>query len=204
MHIFQQLYNTSKFPDGWLQTLISPIHKMSLKSDPPKYGPISLTWVLCKVMEHIILSRWKHLHKHTIIHFQHGFHTGLSSESQLIETIHDWITAIDNKKQIDAILLHFAKVPHKHFSSKLGFYGRTGNIINWVKSLCSHRKQRVLVNHALSNNICFIWSTTGLRTRTFLLYINDTNNTILSIDENLNMPLLWGIRTPPPYWKRIA
>ncbi|KAI0215940.1 hypothetical protein LSAT2_032014 [Lamellibrachia satsuma] len=53
---------------------------------------------------------WKHLHKHNIIlHFQHGFQSGLSCESQLIETVHDWMTAMDNKIQIDAILLDFAK-----------------------------------------------------------------------------------------------
>ena len=71
-------------------------------------------------MEHIIVSNiWKHLHKRDIIlHFQHGFQSGLSCESQLIETVHDWMTALDNKTQIDAILLDFAKafdkVPHKH------------------------------------------------------------------------------------------
>ena len=98
-HIFQQSYNTSKLPNDWLQALVTPIHKKSLKSDPANYRPISLTCILCKVMEHIIVSNiWKHLHKHDIIlHFQHGFHSGLSCESQLIETVHDWMMALDNK-----------------------------------------------------------------------------------------------------------
>ncbi|MEG7522989.1 MAG: hypothetical protein M3H12_07825, partial [Chromatiales bacterium] len=92
--------NIDLISDGlkWSITL-SPI-------DPANYRPISLTCILCKVMEHIILSNmWKHLHKHNIIlHFQHGFQPGLSYESKLIETVHDWITAMDNKTQIDAIL----------------------------------------------------------------------------------------------------
>ena len=94
-HIFQQSYNTSKLPDDWLQALVTQIHKKKLKSDPANYRPISLTCILCKVMEHIILSNmWKHLHKHNIIlHFQYGFQSGLSCESQLIETVHDWITS---------------------------------------------------------------------------------------------------------------
>ena len=105
-------------------------------------------------MEHIILSNmWKHLHKHNIIiHFQHGFQPGLSCESQLIETVHDWMTAMDNKTQIDAILLDFAKafdkVPHKRLLSKLAFYGITGNTQNWIKSFLSNRKQRVSVHGA--------------------------------------------------------
>ena len=34
------------------------------------------------------------------IHFQHGFQSGLSCESQLIETVHDWMTALDNKHRL--------------------------------------------------------------------------------------------------------
>ena len=155
--IFQQSYNTGKLPNDWLQALVTPIHKKSHKSDPANYRPISLTCILCKVMEHIILSNmWKHLHKHSIIlHFQLGFQAGLSCESQLIETVHDWMTAMDNKTQIDAILLDFAKtfdkVPHLRLLSKLTSYGITGNTQNWIKSFLSNRKQRVSVNGALSD-----------------------------------------------------
>ena len=66
-----------------------------------------------------------------ILHFQHGFQSRLSCESQLIETVHDWMVALDNKTQTDAILLDFAKtfdkVPHKRLLSKLTSYGITGN-----------------------------------------------------------------------------
>ena len=92
-------------------------------------------------MEHIIVRNiWKHLHKHDIIlHFQHGFQSGLSCESQLIETVHDWMTALDNKTQTDAILLDFAKafdkVPHKRLLSKLSSYGITSNTHNWITSI---------------------------------------------------------------------
>ena len=144
--IFQQSYNTGKLPNDWLQALVTPIHKKSHKSDPANYRPISLTCILCKVMEHIILSNmWKHLHKHNIIlHFQHGFQSGLSCESQLIETVHDWMTAMDNKTQIDANLLDFAKafdkVPHLRLLSKLTSYGITGNTQNRIISFLSNRK----------------------------------------------------------------
>ena len=87
-------------------------------------------------MEHIIVSNiWKYLHKHDIIlHFQQGFQFGLSCESQLIETVHDWMTALDT--QIDEILLDFAKafdkVPHNRLLPKLTSYGITGNKHNLI------------------------------------------------------------------------
>ena len=134
-HIFQQSYNTNKLPNDWLQALVTPIHKKSLKSDPANYRPISMK----KVMEQIIVSNiWKHLRKHDIIlHFQHGFQSGLACESQ-IETVHDWMMALDNKTQTDAILLDFAKafdkVPYKRLLSKLTSYRITGNTHNWITS----------------------------------------------------------------------
>ena len=140
-------------------------------------------------MEHIIVSNiWKHLHKHDIIlHFQHGFQSGLSCESQLIETVHDWMTALDNKTQIDEILLDFAKafdkVPHKRLLSKLTSYGITGNTHNWITSFLSNHKQRVSVNGALSD---ITYVTSGVPQGSvlgpilFLLYINDINENVQS------------------------
>ena len=179
----------AKSYSDYLNNHIGESLQLHWRNGSANYRPISLTCILCKAMEHIILSNMsKHLHKHNILlHFQHGFLSGLSCESQLIETVHDWITAMDNKSQIDAILLDFTKafdkVPHKRLLSKLGFYGITGNTKNWIKSFLSHQKQRVSVNGALSDNTCV---TSGVPQGSvlgpviFLLYINDINNNIQS------------------------
>ena len=188
-HIFQQSYNTGKLPNDWLQSPVAPIHKKSLKSDPANYIPISLTCIICKVMEHIIVSNiWKHLHKHdNIRHLQHGFQSGLYWESHLIETVHDCMTALENKTQIDAIPLDFAKafdkVPHKHLLSKLTSYGITGNTHNWITYFLSNRKQRVSVNGALSDITDVTYGVpqgSVLGPMLFLQYINDINENVQS------------------------
>ena len=103
----------------------------------------------------------------------HGFQSGLSCESQLIETVQDLM-----------ILLDFAKafVPHLRLLSKLTSYGITGNTKNWIKSFLSNRKQRVTVNGSLSD---ITDVTSGVKQSSvlgpvlFLFYIND-------IDGNSN------------------
>ena len=54
--IFQRSLDTGKLPDIWKETNVSPIFKKGEKSDPSNYRPISLTCVLCKVLEHIVAS----------------------------------------------------------------------------------------------------------------------------------------------------
>ena len=54
--IFQRSLDTGKLPDIWKEANVSPIFKKGEKSDPSNYRPISLTCVLCKVLEHIVAS----------------------------------------------------------------------------------------------------------------------------------------------------
>ena len=56
------------------------------KSDPSNYRPISLTCVLCKVLEHSVASSMaKHFTELDILYdLQHGFREKRSCETQLI------------------------------------------------------------------------------------------------------------------------
>ncbi len=90
-HLFQQSYSTGKLPPDWSNAFVTSIFKKWDKSDSGNYRPISLTCILCKVMEHVVLSLlWRHLHQLKIIlTFQHCFQSGLSCETQLIQAIQD-------------------------------------------------------------------------------------------------------------------
>ena len=54
--IFQRSIDTGKLPDILKEANVSPIYKKGDKSDPSDYRPISLTCVLCKILEHIVAS----------------------------------------------------------------------------------------------------------------------------------------------------
>ena len=71
--------------------------------------------------------------KHDIlVESQHGFHSGRSCETQLVQFIHDLCENLDGahnrgQKQTDLIIMDFAKafdkVPHRRLVYKLEYYG---------------------------------------------------------------------------------
>ena len=59
--IFQQAYDQSSIPKDWNSSIVTPIFKKRLISDPSNNRPMSLTCIFCKIMEHAMLS---HIAKH--------------------------------------------------------------------------------------------------------------------------------------------
>ena len=117
--IFQQSLDTGIVPADWRLANISPIYKKGDRSVPSNYRPVSITSICCKLLEHIIFSNvMAHFNNHSIlVDAQHGFRPGRSCETQLILTAEDLTKAIDNREQVDAIVLDFSKafdrVPHQ-------------------------------------------------------------------------------------------
>ena len=86
----------------------------------------------------------KHLEQHNILtDSQHGFRAKRSTETQLIQTIHDTSKSLDIKETVDRAILDFTKafdrVPHKRLIHKLNYYGISGSINCNMDSNFSYR-----------------------------------------------------------------
>ena len=138
--------NQGYVPDDWKTADVTPIFKKGDRSTPANYRPISLTAVCCKVMEHILHSQvMKHIDFHNILSDnQHGFRKKRSCESQLILTIQDLASGLEDGEQIDAVLLDFSKafdnVPHQRLLLKLQHYGIRGQLLSWIESFLTGRR----------------------------------------------------------------
>ena len=155
--ISQKSLETSQLPEDCRVATICPIYKKGDRLCPKHYRPVSLTSVVCKVLEHIVCSNiMNHLDAHGLItNRQHAFHKGRSCTTQLCTVIHDCSKTIDQGLQTDMFILDFAKafdsVPHERLKVKLFRYGINGKTLAWINNFPCQRHQRVAVSASKSD-----------------------------------------------------
>ena len=156
-HVFNMSLQEGIVPLEWKEANIIPLFKKGSRNKSVNYRPVSLTSVICKLLETIIRDHMMDfLLKHRLInHSQHGFLKARSCLTNLLcffEEITKWV---DEGSPVDIIYLDFQKafdkVPHQRLILKLKSHGMGNSIINWIEQWLTDRRQRVVVDGEVSS-----------------------------------------------------
>ncbi len=117
--IFRKSLEEAKVPDDWKKARVSAIHKKGSRAQAGNYRPVSITSIVCKILEKIVRN-------HIMSHFkdnklftkkQFGFMGGRSTSLQLLKVLDLWTEALDQGYDIDCIYMDYQKafdtVPHR-------------------------------------------------------------------------------------------
>ena len=159
--------------------------------NPANYRPVSLTSHIMKVFERVIkMHLIKHLQENDLIkQNQHGFVSGRSTQTQMLQHYSDVFEALLEDTRIDTIYLDFAKafdkVNHHILIKKILKHKIKGKLLEWIKKFLYNRKYCVVANGAVSDKhkvISGVPQGTVLSSLFFIIMIAD-------IDDNLKISI---------------
>ena len=141
----------------WKEANIIPLFKKGSRNKSENYRPVSLTSVICKLLERLIKDHLvDFLVKNKLINpSQHGFLKARSCLTNMLCFLEDVTKWLDEGSPVDIIYLDFKKafdkVPHQKLLLKLKAHGIGNGMINWIEKWLIDRRQRVVVDGEVSN-----------------------------------------------------
>ena len=155
-HILNISLLTGQIPLAWKAAVVTPIPKNSGTCDISGHRPISILPAPLKIMEKIIrkhLYEWL-LHHKIIPLEQHGFLSGASTCTQLIDCTDHWTKSLNTGKNVDVVYFDLSKafdtVCHEKLIQILESIGVGDNLLEWFKSYLSDRMMIVRYANSFS------------------------------------------------------
>ena len=176
-----------KVPEYYKMGHVVPLYKKGDKSSTKNYRPVTLTSHVIKLFERIVRAHMvDHFEKNGIFSKrQHGFRKGRSCLTQLLGHI-DWVMkALCGEKDVDTVYLDYSRafdrVDIGLLLAKMKRYGVHSQIVEWMESFLTDRKQKVVLDGSQSEIATIISGVpqgSVLAPLLFLIFINDLEGVV--------------------------
>uniref|UniRef100_A0A8D2LZX1 Reverse transcriptase domain-containing protein n=1 Tax=Varanus komodoensis TaxID=61221 RepID=A0A8D2LZX1_VARKO len=150
--IFETSWRTGEVPEDWRVASVVPIFKKGSRKDVENYRPVSLTSIVGKTMERLIIERDLVMldREGRLTATQHGFRKNRSCQTNLVEFYDKVSRWLDGGDAVDVVYLDFSKafdkVPHDILVEKLRSFGIHQSTVRWIRAWLTDRKQKVTIS----------------------------------------------------------
>ena len=156
-HILNQSLSAGKLPAQWLASIVSPIPKVPNPKSFNNFRPISVTPILCRLAEKLVVRRWLRpaLQPEDVCD-QFAFRPTGSTTVALTFGFHHITRMLEINQFVRCFLIDFSKafdtVNHAILITKLKRLKLPFYILNWIINFLSHRTQQVKFGNSLSSS----------------------------------------------------
>lgn len=153
--IFNCSILSGRVPSQWLTAIVTPIPKIPQPLHYCDLRPISVTPILSRVVEKLIVNKWLRsaIPSHSIAD-QFAFRRTGSTTAALVYLMHHVTRFLETNSYVRCLMIDFSKafdiVDHAIIVEKISKLSLPWFITNWLISFLCHRKIIVKFNHLMS------------------------------------------------------
>jgi len=144
--ICNKSFQTGTVPVDWLTAVVTPVPKIPCPSSLADYRPISVTPILSRVAEKMVVRQWlRPAIPNDMLADQFGFRPTGSTTCALVHFLHHATLMLENNSYVRCLLIDFSKafdvVKHDILLSKLSAINLPSSILNWIVAFLTDRGQ---------------------------------------------------------------
>ena len=158
-YLIKKSFATGTVPASWHTAIVTPIPKVSNPQSPSDYRPISVTPILSRLAEKLLVKIWlKPVLPYDILCDQYAYKDTGSTVGAIIDLLHFITQSLDKgNNYVRCIFIDFSKafdtINHEIIITKVNELNLPNNIKNWIISFLVDRSQIVKSNNVFSKKL---------------------------------------------------